>query len=55
MKRTRIEAAKALLLNYNAMEVRRITLKTAYNKVFRDDACECWRLQGHGYDHTIFD
>lgn len=47
----RIDAAKEILSLYNNYEVRKVTLKTIYNKIFKD-GCN-WRLIGYAHDYTV--
>lgn len=49
---TRIEAAKELLSLYNSYEVRKVVLKTIYNRIFKDG--DNWRLIGYAHDYTAF-
>lgn len=48
--KTRKQAALEIFHIYNAMEVRKVSLKTVYNRIYRNG--NVWRLNGYGYDYT---
>ena len=47
----RIDAAKQILPLYNNYEIRKVSLKTIYNKIFKDGSN--WRLIGYAHDYTV--
>lgn len=47
----RIDAAKEILSLYNSYEVRKVTLKTIYKRIFKDG--NNWRLIGYAHDYTV--
>lgn len=48
--KTRKQAATEIHALYNSMEVRPVSFKTIYNRVFKSG--NCWWLIGCGYDYT---
>lgn len=48
--KTRKQAAMEIHSIYNAMEVRKVSIKTIYNRLYRSG--DTWRLHGYGYDYT---
>ena len=48
---TRKQAAIEINELYNSYEVRANSLKTTYNKIFKDGAN--WRLIGYAHDYTV--
>ena len=48
--KTRKQAAQEIHALYNSMEVRPVSFKTIYNRVFRKNGN--WCLIGYGYDYT---
>lgn len=48
--KTRKQAAAEILGLYNALEVRPVSFKTIYNRVFRSGGA--WRLIGYAHDYT---
>ena len=51
--RTKKQAARELNEIYNFYEVRKNSLKTTYNKIFKDIVNGNWRLIGYAHDYTI--
>lgn len=47
---TRKQAAAELLAIYNAFEVRPVSFKTIYNRIFKNG--NAWHLIGHAHDYT---
>ncbi len=48
--KNRTQAAKELNQLYNSYEVRSNSIKTTYNKIFKDGTS--WRLIGYAHDYT---
>lgn len=48
--KTRKQAAAEILAIYNALEVRPVSFKTIYNRVYK--AGNAWRLIGYAHDYT---
>lgn len=48
--KTRKQAAAELLVIYNALEVRPVSFKTIYNRIFKDG--NAWRLIGYAHNYT---
>ncbi len=48
--KTRSQAAREIHALYNSLEVRRVSFKTIYNRVFRSGSV--WRLIGYAHDYT---
>ena len=49
----RAEAARQLNEIYNFYEVRKNSIKTTYNKIFRSRNTGNWRLIGFAHDYTV--
>lgn len=50
--KTRKEAAKEILVLYNAMEVKKVKFATIYRKCYRNRITGNWCVCGRGYDYT---
>lgn len=48
--KTRKQAAAEILALYNAFEVRPVSFKTIYNRIFKNGGA--WRLIGYAHDYT---
>ena len=48
--KTRKQAAEEIHELYNALEVRKVSFKTIYNRVFKSGGN--WRLIGYAHDYT---
>lgn len=48
--KTRKQASQEIYVLYNSIEVRPVSFKTIYNRVFKSG--DAWRLIGYGYDYT---
>ncbi len=48
--KTRKQAASDILALYNSLEVRPVSFKTIYNRVFKSNGV--WRLVGCAHDYT---
>lgn len=48
--KTRKQAATEILALYNSLEVRPVSFKTIYYRVFRSGSV--WRLIGYAHDYT---
>lgn len=51
MKKNRKAAALELLATYNQYEVRKVTFKTIYNRIFFSRGA--WHLIGAAHDYTV--
>ena len=51
--KTKKQAAIELNEIYNFYEVRKNSLKTTYNKIFKDIVNGNWRLIGYAHNYTI--
>lgn len=51
MEKTRKQAAKELMAVYNHYEVRKVCLKTIYNRIYKDG--DAWRLVGYAHDYIV--
>jgi hypothetical protein len=52
-KMVRRQAAIKLNEIYNFYEVRKNSLKTTYNKIFKDRINGTWRLIGYAHDYSL--
>jgi len=48
---TRKEAAARIMVDYNCYEVRKVTFKTIYNRVFFRNGA--WHLIGYAHNYTV--
>lgn len=50
MKTSRKNAALAIMADYNCYELRTVSFKTIYNRIYWNGAA--WHMSGHAHDYT---